>query len=78
MAQSPQRAFCPEQELVVVEEMEASASRMIYGCVSWVAVGCGPTVTMGRDWHGMAHPEAAQNSKDTTVAVITWSVGRLK
>ncbi|KAI4815850.1 hypothetical protein KUCAC02_005977 [Chaenocephalus aceratus] len=35
-------------ELVAVQEVELGASRMIYGSVSWVVVGPGPTVTQGQ------------------------------
>jgi len=63
-AYSPQRPFCPLQELVAVQEMELSASIMIYGSESRVAVGPGPTVTVAAEKHCKAQSEAAQNSKD--------------
>lgn len=45
---------------------------MIYGSVSWVVVGSGPTVTQGQREALHGPIRAAQNSKDITMPVIKW------
>lgn len=65
--------FCPLQEMVAVKEVVPSgSSRMIYGSVSWVAVGPGPTVAPVREQHCRAQSETGQNSKDIAMLVIKW------